>query len=206
MGRTALLAATVLAVAGGWSAAGHAQNLVQNPGFELGLNPPSVTTISPPPDWTVGGQGDAGADTSFANSGIGDGWIGDGTLSQTLSTVAGTSYVVTFNVAVNDSDLLNDPDASFDATFDGSVEDTDLIGGPLTAAGLGLGLSAFQQFSYIATTDSASTVLTFSGVTTGDDGPWYIDDVSVSAVPEPSEALLLVSMLGTFALVRRRRT
>ncbi|WP_373987187.1 PEP-CTERM sorting domain-containing protein [Duganella sp. BuS-21] len=37
-----------------------------------------------------------------------------------------------------------------------------------------------------------------------DDSFWLLDDISVSAVPEPATVLLLIAGLGLIALQRRR--
>ena len=208
MRKAGLTVAAVVALSCGWSAAGHA-NLVSNPGFEADFTtcPACSPTVSPPTDWTVGGNGNAGADTSNPNNGLVDGFLIDASLSQVITTVAGTEYTLDFFLAA-DPVAAGDPDSTFDVTLGGFDPTT---ASPITGADFGLP-DAYTEYTFDipANKSVANADLVFTGVTTADLGTWYLDDVSVtpvstSSVPEPSEAMLLVSMLGTLALVRRRR-
>lgn len=190
-------------------------NIVANGGFEAD----AATTdggipVSPPTDWSVsavtdpagaGSVTDAGADNAFPNSGLNAAYLGDGTLSQLLTTVPDTSYDISFWVGVDDPTTATDPLASFDASFGG----TDLFGGtPLTPSDLPFG--SYVNFTDTITATADTTTISFTGLTSDDGGDWYLDDVDVEAVPlvtaapEPSSLLLLLPLFAALPLLRRR--
>jgi hypothetical protein len=195
--------------------AAQAVNIVQNPGFEL--DDASGGPVTPPTGWTVtpvGGIADVFVESGFSNSGNNAAAIGYGTLTQTLSTVAGTTYTVSFYVGIDDATTLGDPNATFDASLGGQ----DLFGGvPLTPGppfpgsvvqcpNPSAACSAETTSTFTAT--SASTVLSFTGLTSlngsSPQGLWYLDDVDVEAVaaPEPPAMVVLATALGGILLVR----
>jgi len=200
--RRSLMTLALAALLGGGSGvtAWGSTNLVQNPGFEADTIGPPNYFVSPPMHWIS--SGDSGADNAFPHSGNNDGFIGTGGLSQTVATVSGMSYAVTFWVGINDANLASDSAASFDATLGGQ----DLLSG-------GISPSAVAYPGYTAFTDTvtpgANALLSFTGVINAPDGNWYLDDVSVvavasSTIPEPPAILSLLAALGAIALVRRR--
>ena len=198
--------------------AARAANIVLNPGFED--DDASSGAVTPPTDWdvtAVNGIAYAGVEQGFANSGNNAAYIAYGTLSQTLPTVIGTPYTVSFFVGIDDGKMLTDPNATFTASFGGQ----DLFGGvPLVPGPPFPG--SFLQCPNVAspcsaeTTDtftatSAATVLSFTGLTTlsgSTQAFWYLDDVDVEplsvAVPEPSGMLMLGVALAGLGLARRR--
>lgn len=186
-------------------------NLVLNPGFETetGGGPP----WSPPDNWVVGSVidpnsgstvTDAGADDALPNSGSRNAYLGDGTLSQILATTIGTTYTITWSVTALPQMVL-DPGASLTASFDG----VDLLSATPIAPGDVAG--GYTQYSAMVTATSTGALLAFTGLSSGDSGVWYLDDVSVEAqtgntnVPEPSGGLVLLTAVGAVRWVRRRR-
>jgi hypothetical protein len=159
----------------------RAQNLVQNPGFEDTLSETGSATTTP--GWTTGGGGGTAFSTSQANpddpgpnSGI---WYaefqstsanqaGTSTLSQTITTVKNTDYVVTFFLANNGG-----PHDSFLATFGGqtvlSLTDSEAFG--------------YTRYTATIKATSTSMVLAFTGEQ--DPSVFGLDDVSVEAGPAP---------------------
>ena len=178
----------------------YAGNLVANPGFEDVYYQDDVNPF--PSAWTV--TGDAASDNGYPNTGAWDVYLGGGaTVGQTLTTVAGALYTISFYLT-NDVLVNGDFAASFDLTF-GGADLPGLAGTPITGPTIDA-FYTYQEFTYIATATATSTDLVFSAVTsyTGE-GNWYLDDVSVTAVPEPAAAALLISALGGLVLVRWRR-
>jgi hypothetical protein len=191
----------------------RAQNLVQDPGFEASIS----SEVNSNPFWTIGNAGQG--ETFFAqNSGGGCAECADeptvteashsgnwfvkfgatspsdaltSALTQTITTVPGTTYLVGFFLA-NEGGLDN----SFTATFDGQTV---------------VSLTQQDAFDYTYFTGTAvasgnSAVLSFAG----EQQPAYylLDDVSVEAAPAPvagGGTASAVLAIATIALYRRRR-
>ena len=119
------------------------------------------------------------------------------TLSQTLATVAGTTYLLTYWYA-NQLDLSGPPSNLFSSSFDGI---------PLNAVGQATDFG-YTFVSIAIDASTSSTVLSFSGYNVT--GFFNLDDVSVigaaqDGVPEPAIwALLLVGFGGVGMAMRRR--
>ena len=151
----------------------HAQNLVQNPGFETGMFAPA---------WI--NAGDTTFDsvsTAAPNSGIFAANLGSTTLStltQFINTIPGQLYNVSFFLR-NDAGI--GPLNNFTAAFAG------VVGVSITPNSPSFPYTQFSFNNVLAPT--ASTALVF----TARNGPgfWRLDDVSVRLVPEPSTAALL---------------
>jgi len=169
----------------------QASNLVVNGDFELG----QTSTSNPKPaDWAASFGIDATSDPSFVHSGtFGVEFLsptGVSNLSQTLSTVAGTTYDVSFFL-----DLVGSTSIPITVSFgDGNLTLTN----PTTGQG-------FQEFSFTGTATSGSTILNF-GLT--DSALSGLDDVSVTAaVPEPSTwAMMLLGFAGVGFMAYRRKS
>jgi len=117
----------------------------------------------------------------------------DDTISQTLATVAGQSYTVSFWLAHPYGPSTNDFSAYWGATQLMSL--------------VGAGSFAYTQYSFTETASTSSTTLTFKGL----ENPayFYLDDASVTgptSVPESSSLFFLgVGVVGLVG-VRRKLT
>ncbi len=168
-------------------------NLVTNCGFESGdftgwtvVDASGFTLVMP----TGFHEYNASSGNFFAALGA----VGaDGSVSQTLSTVAGETYDFTFFLA-GDGEAPND----FSAFF----------GSDLVYAATDLGTADtfdLTPFSFDVTATSSSTTITFLG---RDDQGWLaLDDVSVvAATPEPgSLGLLATGLFGMLGWLKRVR-
>ena len=159
-------------------------NIVLNGGFESGLASWSTTSFFAQGfDFGIDNAAHTGSNAFFGGA------VGElGFLSQTLPTTVGVAYDVNlwlasdgflpnqFRVVVNGQTLF-----SRDDVFP-------------------------QSYSAIHTTFVASTALSQLQFGFRDDsGVLHLDDVSVSAVPEPAVSALMAVGLGALALLRRRR-
>ena len=174
-----------------WSA--QAVNIVNNPGFETGSF--SGWTHSDPNNPT---NDNIGSDPQFAHSGTYHANLGatpnPGSLSQSLTTVAGQFYNLSFWLA-NDITAGLGPGNSFQVFWNG---------------GLVFALTNASPFPY--TQAGASNLLATSGSTLlefryrHDNDFWRLDDVSVSVPEAFSTIWLALPAFGALGMLHFSRT
>ena len=197
--------ATLLAV----NPAHAALNLVTNGSFEVGTAPGVYATVgtgdSNITGWSVSngtvdyiGSYWTAADGSRSIDLAGNSY---GTLSQAIHLVANQAYSLTFFLSAN-------PDNSeFPRTvqvgIDGLIQDFNFTGSPNLS-----NMGWQQQTLNFVAGSTGSTLLSFTALNAGTFYGPALDNVSLSAVPEPSTwamMLLGLSMIG-FGLRRRIRS
>jgi len=115
------------------------------------------------------------------------------TISQTLSTQAGDTYLISFFLAQDTAPGTGEGSNSLDVMFGGTT---------LTNQN-NVGVQGYSEYSFLANATSGSTTLS---LTLGNGlGEFLLDDVSVS-VPEPSTAAGVgIGLLAIMFATRRQR-
>jgi hypothetical protein len=230
--RQTVAASTILLAISGVNAANASPiNLLQNGGFE---NNPGITTtyynigtqvgsngggpdhpVPPGFGWTVSnGNVDiisydlAGYGPAPANGGSFGldlvGYGSTGTISQDISTAVGQRYNVSFQYE-NNWASITDPTAQVlvSMTIDGN-EMLSPVGLPVAPTG---GQNSWQTFngSFVAT--DSDTTFELSELFGANNGGVFLDNVSVTSVPEPATwAVMLLGMIGMgFTMLGIRR-
>lgn len=209
-------------------AAGAANAQVQNGSFEL---PPAergsftdfVVGSVAIPGWTV--VGPAGTvvsivSTSFTQLGVsfqaqnGAQWLdltGNGSnssegISQTLSTIAGHRYDVTFFVGNTTGGSIFGTTSTVNLGING-VQSFSAVNSMINATSL-----SWQQFAYGFVATGASTNLVFSNGDPGGDNSNGLDNIAlvdrgpvVSPVPEPETYAMMLAGFAALGMASRRR-
>ena len=144
--------------------------------------------------WTVGGGlGFTGVDSFAAKTGSFGAYFGEdapgSSISQTVTTVIGTLYLVEFWVQLDDSAIPN----AFSWSFGGMAQPGSLT----NAAGFD-----YRRASALITATSTTSNLQFNFL--NQQSYYLLDDVSVTAVPEPTALVLFIAGLGGILVARRR--
>ena len=125
---------------------------------------------------------------------------GPAKISQTFDTVSGQSYVVSFSLAGNpdDSDKIKILTAGIVSPVASTTYNFNAAGKSATNMGW-----ASQSFSFVAS--GTSSTLFFSS---GNNSAWgpALDNVTVTAVPEPETFAMLLAGLGLIGFVKRRKS
>ncbi|HUP08840.1 MAG TPA: PEP-CTERM sorting domain-containing protein [Caldimonas sp.] len=163
-------------------------NLVTNGGFETG----NLTGWSLTGNTSFIGVQCPGP-SSAVQSGNCSGFFGPvgslGGIAQTLATVAGATYDISFWLS-SDGGIPS----QFVFNWDGGAPELSLSNMPA---------SGFVQETFHLAASSTNTSLSFSF--RDDPGFIYLDTVSVTQVPEPGTLALAVLALGGLAATRRRK-
>ena len=153
-------------------------------------------------NWTIGGNGvdwiGSHWQASNGNRSIDLSAVSAGSLSQSIATVAGQSYAVTFDLAGNPDggpflkQVVVDVNAAQSRTFDFTT-------GATSRAAMGwIG----QTYRFTAT--STTSVLSFTSLANTPSGP-ALDNVAISAVPEAATWAMLIAGFGMVGAAARRR-
>jgi hypothetical protein len=182
-----------------------AQNLVQNPGFETSGEFTDYMTQAAPEASYFGVNSSnphSGSNSAFFASGSGTNDYFD-YISQSLDTTVGTTYEISFYLAVDGTASDNEFLANIGGTLESSQVDEsvggrpDYISGGDTFQDISSNASPYTEYFGSFTASSTTTNLIFGGENATSYS--YLDDISVTAVPEPSIWGLLITGLGFLA-------
>lgn len=199
------LAAALLA---GASQANASTNLVVNGGFEAqtvqsGLGYDTFNSVSQGlTGWTINLRNvDLVSNTLWTaasgNNSLDLNGTGKSSISQVISTVIGQVYTLSFDLAGNPSGTaLKSLSINFGGVGTG-LYDFNITGHTTTSMG-------WTRYTTKFAATEAHTALTFASLVSGNAGV-ALDNISVTAVPEPETYALMLAGLGLMATVGRRR-
>lgn len=218
--RSPRLAAFTLALGVACAATGAYANLLTNGSFEdaedfagwdfsgtvqIQTDPGDLTTTNS--NYRVG-QTDGSRAAAFNYTGTG---VNDGIISQSFSTEIGQTYTVSFDYGlygVSGSGVSADLNVAvtgittlYSALY---TDDTGSEGGYVLTTNAG----SYSSYSFTFVADSISSTISFSDAATSQMGgnDTALDNISITAIPEPSTFALLggLAALGLVAAKRRR--
>lgn len=209
MNKINALALTAVLLAGA-NQASASTNLVVNGGFEAQTvqNGQGFDTFNAGTQgltgWTIGLLPSASVDlvsNSYWNAASGNNSLDlnglrKANISQVLSTVVGQLYTLSFDLAGNFHEGAPIKGLSVNIGSPG-VYNFDTTGRSETNMG-------WTHYSVLFVAEKAQTTLSFSSLVSGRAGP-VLDNISVTAVPEPETYALMLAGLGLMATVARRR-
>jgi len=149
----------------------YIMNIVDNGGFETGSFPPWTLSISPDPSTFVGHDK---PHSGRYEANLGYPFQGLQTLSQTLTTIPGTTYTLSYWLAA--TAIFESKGSSFFALWDSNP----ILGSFVMNPG-----TTYINYTFSVTATTASTTLSFSFRTIVAESFYYLDDVSVISPPAP---------------------
>jgi hypothetical protein len=194
-----VIGAAFIAISAVSMAPNAAAQLIQNGGFEASPIVGPYQYTSTLQGWTVTGNQTVVFNSAYAPVGAGSQSVqieraGD-SLSQSFASVIGQAYKLDFLL----SGYNNAPNAHLGVAVNGASL------GNFTGTGL-----LYIPYTLFFTGTAATTTLSFAnlgptlGSPSGSSYP-HLDNVSVTAVPEPSTYVLMLAGLGFVGFVARRR-